>query len=103
MLAQLTRQREGGRYTHANVEIVCATVDRFQGREADLVLLSMRNTGRTGFLDSVNRLNVAITRARQQLVVLGKADYFRKCRVYELEQLVERSLVLPAQRVGAIR
>jgi len=74
------------------IEIVCGTVDRFQGREADLVLLSMRNTGRVGFLDSPNRLNVAVTRARQQLVVVGNADYFGdKCGISELEELVRRS------------
>lgn len=75
----------------APVEIVCGTVDRFQGREADLVMLSMRNTGRVGFLDSPNRLNVAVTRARQQLVVFGNASYFRQCRVSELEELVRRT------------
>jgi hypothetical protein len=75
------------RFTVGNVEIVCGTVDRFQGREADLVLLSMRNTGRTGFLDSRNRLNVAVTRARQQLVILGDYGYYSRCRIDELEQL----------------
>lgn len=85
----------------APVEIVCGTVDRFQGREADLVLLSMRNTRRVGFLDSPNRLNVAVTRARQQLVVVGNADYFRGCRIAELEALVQRSPIAdsrPAHR-----
>jgi len=73
------------------VEIVCGTVDRFQGREADLVLLSMRNTRRPGFLDSPNRLNVAVTRARQQLVVVGNHGYFHSCRVSELEELARRT------------
>jgi hypothetical protein len=77
------------------VEIVCATVDRFQGREADFVLLSFRNNARVGFLDSPNRLNVALTRARQQLVLVGNAAYFRRCRVPELSRLVSRSAVLP--------
>lgn len=74
-----------------HIEFVCATVDRFQGREADLVLLSLRNTRRIGFLDSPNRLNVAITRARQQLVVVGNADYFEKCHVEELKELAGRT------------
>jgi len=73
------------------VEIVCGTVDRFQGREADLVLLSMRNTTRVGFLDSRNRLNVAVTRARQQLVVVGNGPFFGGCPVVELRELVRRS------------
>jgi len=73
------------------VEIVCGTVDRFQGREADLVFLSLRNTRRVGFMDSPNRLNVAITRARQQLVIVGNASYFRKCKTEELEELAKRT------------
>lgn len=60
------------------IEIRCGTVDRFQGREADLALLSMRNTGRVGFLDSPNRINVGVTRARQQLVIIGKYDFYAK-------------------------
>ena len=75
----------------AHVEIVCGTVDRFQGREADLVMLSMRNTRRVGFLDSPNRLNVGVTRARQQLVVVGNHDYFQRCGVSELEELAKRT------------
>jgi hypothetical protein len=75
----------------APVEIVCGTVDRFQGREADLVMLSMRNTERVGFLDSPNRLNVAVTRARQQLVIVGNAEYFGRCGTWELEELVRRT------------
>ena len=66
-------------------------MDRFQGREADLVMLSMRNTRRVGFLDSPNRLNVAVTRARQQLVVFGNADYFSECDVSELKELATRT------------
>ncbi len=102
MLAQLTGDQRSTRFVvrDAPVEIVCGTVDRFQGREADLVLLSMRNTRRVGFLDSPNRLNVAVTRARQQLVVVGNADYFGGCRISELEQLVRQSpRVHPPQRV----
>jgi hypothetical protein len=73
------------------IEFVCGTVDRFQGREADLVLLSMRNTRRIGFLNSPNRLNVAVTRARQQLVVIGNYGYFKECDVSELRELASRT------------
>ena len=44
--------------------IELGTVDRFQGNEADIVILSYVRTNAPGFLDSANRLNVAITRAR---------------------------------------
>lgn len=82
------------------VEIVCGTVDRFQGREADLVLLSMRNTRRVGFLDSPNRLNVGVTRARQQLIIVGKQDNFAGCTVSELERLAKDTPLVDPQSKG---
>ncbi|MFN4243042.1 MAG: AAA domain-containing protein [Tepidisphaerales bacterium] len=71
------------------IEFRCGTVDRFQGREADLVLLSMRNTQRIGFLDSPNRINVAVTRARQQLIIFGNYNFFREGKrvPFELKEL----------------
>ena len=91
MLRKVTGDDRYTRFSVPGVEFVAGTVDRFQGREADLVLLSMRNTRRTGFLDSVNRLNVAVTRARQQLVIVGNHSYFSGCRISELEELARRS------------
>ena len=64
-----------GRYP---IHIKLHTVDKFQGHEADIVFLSMVQNKRIGFLDNPNRLNVAITRAKYQLVILGNADYFTK-------------------------
>jgi len=98
MLAGLLKQRPSSRFQADGVEIVCGTVDRFQGREADLVLLSMRNTYRIGFLDSPNRLNVALTRARQQLLVLGSAPYFRGCRVSELAELASQTAMVQSRQ-----
>ena len=101
MLKEVTGDERNTRFSvrDAPVEVVCGTVDRFQGREADLVMLSMRNPGRVGFLDSPNRLNVAVTRARQQLVVVGNAEYFRDCRVSELEELVRRTPLVDENEV----
>lgn len=94
MLRKLTGDNRRTRFSiqNAPVEIVCGTVDRFQGREADLVLLSMRNTRRVGFLDSLNRLNVALTRARQQVIIVGNADYFKSCKVEELKSLAKTTI-----------
>lgn len=63
-----------------NVNINLCTVDRFQGHEADLVLLSFVQVNYIGFLDSPNRLNVALTRARNQLVIFGFHEYFTSDR-----------------------
>ena len=90
MLRTLTGRRQGEtRFELPNTTIACATVDRFQGREADLVLLSLRNTTRPGHMDSPNRLNVGITRARFLLAVFGHHSYFSspRCRSDELFEL----------------
>jgi hypothetical protein len=94
MLRSLTgRSRAETRFQWSNAEIFLSTVDRFQGREADLVILSMRNTDRlkTGHIDSPPRLNVAITRARRQFVIVGNQETYRRCEVDELRALAERS------------
>lgn len=50
------------------------TIDAFQGREKDVVLLSLTRSnqeGRIGFLSDLRRMNVAMTRARRQLWAVG--------------------------------
>ena len=61
-----------------NVKLFVGNVDSMQGREADIVFLSMVRTRYYGFLDSPNRLNVAITRSRYQLVILGDHNFFKR-------------------------
>lgn len=94
MLRRLSSQGGGEtRFALPNTQLACATVDRFQGREADLVLLSFRNTKRPGHADSPNRLNVAITRARFQLVIFGNRQYFERCPSDELSALAKSTPV----------
>jgi hypothetical protein len=69
------------------IHVLLHTVDKFQGQEADIVFLSMVQTFRDGFLDSPNRLNVAITRARFQLLIIGCLDYFLRSRSDDLRAL----------------
>ena len=68
------------------IQMKLCSVDKFQGQEADIVFLSMVNTDKIGFLDNPNRLNVGITRAKFQLVILGKYKYFSQCRDDMLRQ-----------------
>ncbi|EMF47653.1 DNA helicase [Planococcus halocryophilus Or1] len=59
------------------------TVDRFQGSERDIIILSMvRNNqnkhGDIGFAKDYRRLNVALSRAKELLVLVGSSDMFTK-------------------------
>jgi superfamily I DNA and/or RNA helicase len=50
------------------------TVDGFQGQERDIIIISMvrsNDEGQIGFLRDLRRMNVAITRARMKLIILG--------------------------------
>ena len=56
--------------------ITINTVDGFQGQERDIILVSLvrsNDEGQIGFLRDLRRMNVAITRARMKLIVLGDA------------------------------
>ncbi|RZM29612.1 MAG: DUF2075 domain-containing protein [Pedobacter sp.] len=67
----LENDHELEQYLHS---ITINTIDSFQGQERDIVYLSLTrsNEERTiGFLADIRRMNVAMTRAKQKLVVIG--------------------------------
>ena len=56
--------------------ITVNTVDGFQGQERDVIVISLvraNDEGQIGFLRDLRRMNVAITRARMKLIILGDA------------------------------
>jgi len=62
------------------------TVDGFQGQERDVILISLvraNNEGQIGFLRDLRRMNVAITRARMKLIILGDSDTMGKHPFYK--------------------
>ena len=65
--------------------ITVHTVDGFQGQERDVIFISLvraNDDGQIGFLSDLRRMNVAITRARMKLVILGDASTLTKHKFY---------------------
>jgi DNA replication ATP-dependent helicase Dna2 len=64
----------------ADTGVTVDTVERFQGGERDIMILSLVRSRGTGFVFDDRRLNVAITRARRKLVLVAHPELFRKSR-----------------------
>ena len=66
-------------------QITVGTVDGFQGQERDVIVISLVRTnaaGQIGFLRDLRRMNVAITRARMKLIIVGNAETLGHHRFY---------------------
>ena len=92
---------------HASLPIRVSTVDRFQGMERNIVIVSMVRSNiiqssrnqqpdkkrypelgypkqtSLGFAQSPNRLNVALSRAKRLLVIVGNRELFSSLEIYQ--------------------
>ena len=102
------------------VPIRVSTVDRFQGMERNIVIVSMVRSNcitldkdaapdfkrypdygymeqpSLGFADSPNRLNVALSRAKRLLIIVGNSEHFRRHPIYDN---VYKTITLPYGRI----
>lgn len=82
--AELVRRLLAGRTGDAEqVRLNVGTVDSFQGSERDVILYGFTRSNperRVGFLSELRRVNVAITRARMQLVLVGDLETLTSAR-----------------------
>ncbi|WP_066755674.1 AAA domain-containing protein [Crocinitomix algicola] len=64
----------------------CQTIDSFQGQERDIIVISLvrsNENNNLGFLTDYRRLNVALTRARKKLVIIGDSATFGQDSFYQ--------------------
>lgn len=74
-----------------NLQIKCDTVDSFQGQEADIVIYScVRTDGSLSFLIDKKRLNVALSRVRENLFIVGHKDFLYNAKV-EGKEIIKNS------------
>ena len=72
-------------------DIEIGTIDSFQGREKDIIIFSITATEDLKFVAHPNRLNVAFTRARRKLIVVGNLNSVNKVKnIKRLHKLCSR-------------
>jgi len=84
-------------------EIKVGTVDSFQGQETQVVIFSAvrsNDMNDMGFLRDPRRLNVAITRAKQALILIGDKDLLKTCRHWAalLQSCEERGCLIDIEK-----
>ncbi|CAG9821734.1 unnamed protein product [Phaedon cochleariae] len=78
-----------------DVSITVNTVDSFQGMENDVIIISSVRNKNNNFLQNEQRLNVALTRAKQALYVIGNYALFKHCKpLYDLREDAKRRKLL---------
>ena len=89
-----------------HLHIRTGSVDKFQGMEMDVILVSMvRNhdheRGEIGFAKDYRRLNVALSRARELLILIGSAEMFTKRpKQAKTREMYEHVLTMVKQQDG---
>lgn len=64
-------------FSNHDQQLSVNTIDSFQGQERDMVVISMtrsNNDGLIGFLSDIRRINVAMTRAKKKLIIVGDSS-----------------------------
>ncbi|MBR1850372.1 MAG: AAA family ATPase [Bacteroidales bacterium] len=83
LIRRLLRMQHFFRSLHRAVTV--GSVDGFQGQERDVVIISMvrdNDSGSIGFLNDLRRMNVAITRARMKLIIVGNVATLTRHNFY---------------------
>ena len=82
-----------GEFSHLQIDI--NTIDSFQGQERDVIYISLvrsNDKGEIGFLSDYRRMNVAMTRARKKLIMIGDSGTLGSHSFYnQLLEYVERN------------
>jgi superfamily I DNA and/or RNA helicase/serine/threonine protein kinase len=91
---------EQKRHKWNHTQVKCNTVDAFQGREADLAIFSVTRSNlhrRAGFLQSRERINVALSRGRNGLCIVGDAGFCQPLTDSPLAEVLDHIRMHPQE------
>ncbi|GEM_PF-2247805 len=111
-LGELRRLEKGGfwnleakKRNYPNLDLRFGTVDRFQGQERDIIIVSLVRNNKEhniGFAKKPNRVNVAFSRAKKLLIIVGNADNFTYGRD-EKSSKVYKEIFNIAKKFGTVK
>ena len=86
-------------YIKNRTEVEVKSVDGFQGREKEIIIISTvrsNKRGNIGFLSDLRRLNVAITRGKRKLIIIGNSKTLKHDDTYKrlIDFCEEKSLIV---------
>jgi len=88
---EIRKKSKGQKYSNISQKreekFIVSTVDDFQGDERDIIIVSMvrnpkGNRYSSDFIDQYERINVAFSRARCMLIIIGSQEFLSKSRIY---------------------
>lgn len=94
--ARLLQKEFISKNRYENLKLRVGTVDRFQGIEREIVIVSFvrnNNSGKIGFAKDPKRINVALSRAQNLLVIVGCSELFCEKNFYEDARNTYRSVL----------
>ncbi len=85
-------------------DIEVKTVDGFQGREKEVIVISLVRSNpdeEIGFLDDIRRLNVALTRAKRKLILIGDSKTLSSSEIYKklISYIKEKGKILSLKKL----
>jgi len=111
-LGELTRIEKRGfwnlpqeKRNYPNLDLRFGTVDRFQGQEKDIIIVSLVRNNKEhniGFAKKPNRVNVAFSRAKKLLIIVGNVDNFTFGRD-EKSSKMYREIFNIAKKLGSVK